>query len=107
MALEEIVDQRYTKGGDDQDYYEDDYYPNDVDRENALLRQQLDEALRANQELSQGTEPAVTKTSTVQTESQARTSPVTRQAARAAGETQTQASEVPTPQGIRQPPSSI
>ena len=100
--------------------------PNDIDRENALLQQQLAEAHLANQELSrhleefernrpvrpkkkssQRTQTVVTETATVQTEAQARTGPVTRQAARAAGETQTQSTNVSAPQRPMQPPSPI
>lgn len=38
MIPDEIADQGYTEGGDDHEYYEDDYYPNDVNRVNELLR---------------------------------------------------------------------
>lgn len=110
MVPDETIDQGYTEGGDDEVYYEDDYYPTDAERELELMRQQLAEALSANQELScrleesqrnllgrpkkkssRRTHADVTETATVQIEDQARTGPVTRQAARAAGETQTQA----------------
>ena len=49
---DETVDQGYTEGGDDEGYYEDDYYPTDTDREVELLRQRLAEANRANEELA-------------------------------------------------------
>ena len=88
-----------------------------MERENELLRQQLDESLQANEELtrlmaqlqrnppwrpkkksSRRTQVVDTETPTVQTEAQARSSPRTHQAARAADETQTQAPELPEPQ---------
>ena len=52
MVPNETADQGYTDGGDDEGYYEDYYYPTDAEREMELLRQQLAEALSANQELS-------------------------------------------------------
>ena len=52
MLPDEIANQGYIEGGDDEGYYEDDYYPTDAEREMELLRQQLAEALSANQELS-------------------------------------------------------
>ena len=52
MIPEDTADQGYTEGGDDQGYYEDYYYPMDAEREVELLRQQLAEANRANEELA-------------------------------------------------------
>ena len=92
MIPKDIADQGYTEGGDDEGYYEDDYYPTAVKIEVELLRQQLAEAHRANDELSRQleesernrpgkpkkkstrrTQTAATEIEIVQTEAQART----------------------------------
>lgn len=53
MVPDETVDQDYTEGGDDDErYYEDDYHLTNAERELELVRQQLAEALNANQDLS-------------------------------------------------------
>lgn len=126
MQPEDPANQDYTEGGDDEEYYEDDYYPPIVEEENEILRQRLAESNRANEELarlleesqrgqprrpkkkySRRTQAALTETATVQSEAQARTGPVTRQAARASGGTQTQTANVLVPQGPMKPPSHI
>lgn len=108
MQPEDPANQDYTEGGDDEGYYDDGYYPNTTEEEVEILKQRLAESDRANLELtrlleeSQRNQPGrpkkkssrkaqtvVTETATVQTEAQTRIGPVTRQAARAAGETQT------------------
>ena len=100
----------------DQEYYEEDYYLDEV----AMLRQQLDEALRANEALTRQAQEAQQnppgkskkkaskrKTPTnfgatmIQVEPRPQSGPVTRQAARAATETQPQIPELLAPQGAR------
>ena len=119
MQPEDTANQDYTEDDGNDEYYGDDYYPTAAEREVELLKQQLAEAYHAKDKLahqlaeserippgrprkkksSQRTQTAVTETTTIQTEAQARTI--------AAGETQTQATNVPAPQGPRQPPSPI
>ena len=48
MQPKDIANQDYSEGGDDEEYYEDDYYPTNAE----LLRQQLAEANRAKEELA-------------------------------------------------------
>ena len=38
MVPDETADQDYTKGGDDEGYYEDDYHPTNAERELELVR---------------------------------------------------------------------
>lgn len=127
MMPEDPANQTYTKGGDDEGEYDEGYYPLTAEEEVEILRKklaesnhvaleltrQLEEAHKAqpgrpkNKKSTRRTQTVVTDTATVQTEAQTCTGPVTCQAARAAGDTQTQAANVQVPQGPRQPPSPI
>ena len=115
MLPEDPAYQDYTEEGNDQGYFETDYFPTAVDLEIERLKQllaekdrQLDEAWKTQagkpKKKSQSTrrnETEVTKTATVQTEAQTCTGPLMRQAARAAGDTLTQATSVQVPREPR------
>lgn len=106
MLPEDPAYQDYTEEGDDQGYYEGDYFPTEANFEIERVKQllvekdrQLNEARKTQaskmkKKKSQSTrrkETEVTETSIVQTEAQTRTGPLTRQAARVAGDMLTQA----------------
>ena len=53
MRPNETIDQGYTEGGTDQGYYDDDdYHQTEVEKENELLRQWVEEAFQANEEMA-------------------------------------------------------
>ena len=114
MRPHETTEPGYTEEGYNQGYYDDDYYNIKVERENELLRQQLEEALRANEEQihqvqqarrnppgrprknsSRRTQAVETEIAMVREEPQARTGSVSCQATREAVDTQTQVPELP------------
>ena len=106
MLPEDPANQDYTEGGDDEEDYNEGYYPMIAEEEVALLRQQLAESDRVALELTHHldeskrnqagkskkkkstrmTQTEVIDTATVQTDAQTRTGPMTRQAARASGD---------------------
>ena len=107
-----------VKYPDDRSYYDDDYYHNEVKRENLLLRQQSEAEFREDEELnhqlqeacrnplgrpknklSRRTLLAETETAVVQEEPKPHTRPVARQVSQAAAEMQSHAPQLPAPQG--------